>query len=63
MSVFRYVDMMMKIISYELEMRYVILCGILAFHMYGNITSSRVWVHSNGKFTILGECVVSSKKN
>ena len=51
----------MKIISHKLEMRNVILCGILAFHMHGNIVSSRVWVHSNGKFTILDECVVSSE--
>ena len=34
---------------------------ILALHMDGNIALSRVWVHSDGKFTILGECVVSSE--
>ena len=28
-------------------------------HMHGSIVSSRVWVHSDGKFTILGEWVVS----
>ena len=31
----------------------------LALHMQDNIASSRVWVHGDGKFTILGECVVN----
>ena len=30
-------------------------------HMHGSIASSWVWVHSDGKFTILGECGVSSE--
>ena len=30
-------------------------------HMHGRIASSRLWVHSDGEFTILGECVVSSE--
>ena len=30
-------------------------------HMNYSIASSRVWVHGDGEFTILGECVVSSE--
>ena len=30
-------------------------------HMHDIIVSNRVWMHSDGKFTILGECVVSSE--